>query len=411
MSNNRTNAENSKRTEIGIILAIIGISAGGLIKVVFNLNSNTISVAVSVLSLVLMFNMSRCYRAFNSDMKWIVGFYVLTLLYAWLSNRGFSDAHGMLYQLFYFAQILLLWNSNRIDHEKFIRCAYHIFLIVNLLGFFLVYQNAQITGHIAFSTLGNNEIVTRATVGNIGLLLFSACIAFRPKEGIHRFIYGFAWFLAVANLLLASRRTAIIGAMIMLIIYCLKYKPKVNSISSIVKSSFIIAGVIIATMFLYFTNSTVQAVVDRSFQMLFSGVKTFLGIDKSDMAASYRRNVWETVPNELINNTTAREFFIGHGFMEGWFDVPYLQAFWDMGLVGGIFYLIIQLLMPLKYILIRSNNPAILFAQCCVVSKLINNIASGVCYGASWSLVMLMVFLIQDEELEIEEITGNGIYL
>lgn len=405
MNNNQTNAENSKRTMLGIILAIIGISAGGLVKVVFNLTSNTISIAISVMSVVLMLNTLRHYRAFSRDMGWIVGFYALTLFYALLSNRGFSDAHGLLYQLFYFAQILVLWNAKRIDHTKFISYAYHLFLLVNLLGFFLVYRNAQITGRIAFATLGNNEIVTRATVGNIGLILFSACIVYRPKQGIHKLLYGFAWFLAIANLLLASRRTAIVEALIILIIYCIRYKPRINSISSVIKIVAIVIGVVVAIIVLYLSNSTVRVVVDRSFQMLVSGVNTFVGVDRSDMGASYRRNVLETVPHELINTTNVKEIFVGRGFMEGWFDVPYLQAFWDMGLLGGIFFLIIQLIIPIKYILVRSKNPAILFAQCCVVSRLVDNVASGVCYGSCLYLVMLMTLIIQDREMEAEEIT------
>lgn len=399
MNNNQIREENSMRTMLGVILAFVGISAGGLLKVVFNLNSNAISIAVSAMSVVLMLNVSRRYKAFSRDMAWIIGFYALTLFYALLSSRGFSDAHGMLYQLFYFAQIIVLWNAKKINHEKFISYTYHILLLVNLLGIFLIYRNTLITGRIAFTTLGNNEIVTRATVGNIGLLLYSACIVFRPKEGVQKIIYGFAWFLAVANLLLASRRTAIVEALIILFIYYIRYKPKINSIASLVKIVSIIIGVIIATLVLYLTNSTVQAVVDRSFQMLVSGVNTFVGIDRSDMGASYRRNVWETVPHELISNTNVKEILVGRGFMEGWFDVPYLQAFWDMGLLGGLFFLIIQMILSIKYILIRSNNPAILFAQCCVVSRLVDNIASGVCYGSCLYLVMLMVFIIQEREL------------
>ena len=193
--------------------------------------------------------------------------------------------------------------------------------------------------------------------------------------------------------------------MIILIIYLVRQKPIINSVSSVIRIIGIVIGVIVAAIILYHINNTVRIVVDRSFQMLINGVNTFVGVDRSDMGASYRRNVWETVPHELFNNTNATEIVIGRGFMKGWFDVPYLQAFWDMGLLGGILYLMIQLIMPLKYIFVRSNNPAILFAQCCIVSKLINSIAFGVCYGACLYLVIMMVFLIQDRELEGEEIT------
>ena len=120
MNNIITKTENNKRTILGIILAIIGISAGGLLKVVLNLNSNTISIIISVLSIVLMLNVSRCYRSINKDMLLIIVFYTLTLFYALISNRGFSDSHGLLYQLFYFVEILVIWNIKKIKHQKFI---------------------------------------------------------------------------------------------------------------------------------------------------------------------------------------------------------------------------------------------------------------------------------------------------
>lgn len=395
MNDYQVGAENNRRTMLGVILAVLGISAVGLIKVVLNLESNAISIGVSALSVVLMLNLSRMYRAFTRDMVWIVGFYVLTLSYALLSDRGFSEAHGMLYQLFYFAQILVLWNAKDIDQEKFVSYIYYFLLIVNLLGIYLIYRNALVTGRIAFATLGNNEIVTRATVGNLGLLMFSACVVYRPKEGIQKALYALAWFLAVANLLLASRRTAIVEAIIIALYYLIRQRPKIKNGSSIVKIVFLVFGVIAVTTISYSLNSTVKTVVDRSFQMLVSGVNTIVGVDRSDMGASYRRNVWETVPRELVSNITVKELFVGRGFMKGWFDVPYLQAFWDMGLLGGVFFLIIQFVLPLKYIALRSVNPAILFAQCCVISRLIDNIASGVCYGSCLYLVMLMVFMDQ----------------
>ena len=405
MNNIMTKTENNKRTIFGIILAIIGISAGGLLKVVFNLNSNSISIIISALSIVLMLNISRCYRLINKDMLLIIGFYALTLFYALISNRGFSDSHGMLYQLFYFVEILVIWNIKKIDHHKFIGFAYHLFILVNLLGLFLVYRNSIITGRIAFSILGNIAIVTRATVGNIGLMLFSACVVYRPKQGIHKIIYIFAWFLAVSNLLLATRRTAIVAAILIIIYFFINNKLKIHNVSSLLRIIGILIAVVVAIIILYITNSTVQSVVDRAYNLLVSGINTFVGNGRIDRGAGFRRNVLETVPYELVNNTSTKEIILGHGFMEGWFDVPYIQAFWDMGLLGGVYFFIVQLIIPIKYLLFRVNNPAIQFAQCCVISRLVDNIASGVCYGVCFNLVMLIVFIIQDSEVKTEETT------
>lgn len=398
MNGNQANGERNIQATIGAILAIFGISAVGLLKIVLNQNSNLLSVGVSVLSVGLMLNITRYYRAITADMLCILGFYLLTLFYALISNRGFSDAHGMLYQLFYFVQIVVLWNVKKLNPTTFVKYAYGLLLLANLLGIYLVYSEVLSSGRVGFSTLGDNEMVTRATVGNLALLLCAACVVYRPRSSLGKCLYAVAWFLAVANLLLASRRTAIIEAIVIVAVYLHKYRPKKVDASAIGKIVLIVLGAFFAVMILYRINGTVQAVVKRSTQMLIDGVNTFLGRDRSDVAAGYRRTVWATKPRELLEDSSVAQLLVGRGFMKGWFDVPYLQAFWDMGLFGGMLFLYIQLILPIKYVMRKYENPMIIFAQCCVISRLIDNIASGVCYGTCSFLVMLMVFISQDQE-------------
>ena len=236
-------------------------------------------------------------------------------------------------------------------------------------------------------------------------MLFSACVVYRPKQGIHKVLYIFAWFLAVSNLLLATRRTAIVAAILILLYYLINNKLKIQNVSSLLKIIGVLIVVVVAILILYKNNSTVHSVVDRAYNLLISGINTYVGKGSLDSGAGFRRTVLETVPYELVNNTSTKEIILGHGFMEGWFDVPYIQAFWDMGLLGGVFFIIVQLIIPIKYLLFRINNPAIQFAQCCVISRLVDNIASGVCYGTCFNLVMLIVFIIQDSEVKPEETT------
>ncbi len=397
---NNYTRKNSVRTTIGLVLAVMGISAIGLIKVVLNQSNNILSIGVSVASIVLMLNITRYFnRLFVADIKWVSAFYALTLLYALFSDRGFSDAHGMLYQLFYFFQIIVLWNARSIDKRKFIQYVFYLLFLANLLGLYLVYSNSIITGSLVFATLGNNSIITRTTVGNLACLLLSACVVFRPRRSIEKCFYCLAWFLAVANLVLASRRTEIVAAILILAIYLLKCRPKKMELFMGV---LIVSGVVLIAAVLYRYSDAIKMVVDHSTKMMVNGINTYIGRDRTDMGARFRREVLETKPYEFIAYSSISELLIGRGFMKGWFDVPYLQAFWDMGLLGGLLFLYIQLVLPIKYVIRKSEDAAVIFAQCCVINRLVSNIASGVCYGACFYLVMLMRLFAQDQETDMD---------
>ena len=125
---------------------------------------------------------------------------------------------------------------------------------------------------------------------------------------------------------------------------------------------------------------------------MINGLKTYLGNERSDMSAGYRRSRIESIPNEYWNNSTLIQFVFGRGYNTDWLDIPYLQAFWDLGLIGGIWFLYIQGIAPLKHVFKRPSNPAVEFAQYYTIFRLVQNFSNGTPYGNFLPVIMLYTF-------------------
>ena len=85
---------------------------------------------------------------------------------------------------------------------------------------------------------------------------------------------------------------------------------------------------------------------------------------------------------------------IGHGFQARFVDDPVVSAFSDLGLIGGVIFLIITLIVPLKIcfdLLMRgAQHPFIKFSMCLYFIAIPNLFLSGTAYFyPNWQMVMI----------------------
>ncbi|MDD6211890.1 MAG: hypothetical protein PUB22_01875 [Clostridiales bacterium] len=406
---------NNVLLSIGIVLCIIGVSLGGIVKLIFKTNFSWISTLVSVLSVVFMLDSRRIlqfkYRR-PTPLIWAIFLYsLITLIMASLTDYSFSKGpYSLINQLVYFIQIVILWDrGNDINIRSFQRVALWIMTVSGVISFVLIIQNSALTGMLVFNRLLDNTEATtgvsRVTMGAIGFVGLISALPFQAETLWDKAARYCCLFASIAVFGIAARRSVYLAAVLALCIHV--RNSGINSIH--VKRKIlmkVLAGACLLLIFLYslYTfNPTVREMTDRAFQTLVRGIQTYLGINNTDLAAGMRRENINTIPYEFLNHSTLFQFVFGHGYMAKWMDIPFMQAFWDLGIVGGIFYIWVMGVVPIIHLLRPSRNPLVMFAQYNLALTFVESFANGAPYGRFFVLVLL---LIAEEKAKQEKIAS-----
>ena len=83
-------------------------------------------------------------------------------------------------------------------------------------------------------------------------------------------------------------------------------------------------------------------------------------------------------------------------------DFPYLEAFSDFGILGGLFFGFVALLLPIKFILQKESDKAILFAQYYALIAIFQNIYSGLPFGHYKFIPIIFLIWIANAERKKE---------
>lgn len=394
---------------IGILLSIIGVSLGGIIKVLFNTNFSWISTLISALSILLMIDLKRVmsirYQRPTADVWAIFCYSFVTLLLALVNNRYDSGPYSVINQLVYFIQIILLWDRKKdINTDTFQKVSLWIMLIFEILSFWLIMKNRALTGGLAFNyLLANTETtvgVSRVTFAAVGFTGFIAGLSYKANVQYDRIAKYLCMGIGIAVLGIAARRSVFIAVGLAVILHIRNNGAKGTSFNKKRMGTLIIGSAILLFVLyhMYSTNAAVQEMTNRAINSLVRGMQTYLGINKADLAAGMRRENIDTIPWEYFNNSTLCQFLFGRGYMAKWLDIPFMQAFWDLGLVGGIFYLWIMGAVPIMHILRKSEEGAVMFAQYNLGMSFVECFANGAPYGRFFALVLLLVFEAKEKD-------------
>lgn len=404
---------------IGIILCMIGVSLGGVVKLLLKTNFTWLSTLISALSIILMIDVQKLvmfkYRKPNKAFMAILIYSLITLFMCFFSRyRMVRGGYGFVNQLVYFCQIVILWDrGNDIDTDELYRTLLWIMLAANITSFLLILRNSAITGNLFFTYLlnssGNTTGVSRTTMGAIGFLGFIVGLSFRSKTLWYKIVRYSCMVMGVAVLGLATRRSIYLAVILVIFVHIKNRTAKlpIDSRNMLAKIMLYLFFILVVFCVLYQTNDSVRNVINKAVETLLNGIRTYLGFDNTDLAASYRREIIESIPKEYIEKSSFFQLVFGRGYMTDWLDIPFMQAFWDMGLIGGIFYFIIMGVFPVCCILKPTDNMVIMFAQYNLVLSVVEGFANGAPYGRFFALVLLFV-LEEKEKLKMKVERAGG---
>ena len=184
---------------------------------------------------------------------------------------------------------------------------------------------------------------------------------------------------ALYNIVITMRRGMFITLIFIFILH-IYLTAKVTWNAKVLFRGFAIAAIV---YILYLKVPYVHMQVDKMMDSATNALNTLLGKNTSseDMAAAGRVLNRTLTLNEM-KNFGLLDWLFGKGYNARWIDFPFLQCFYDMGILGGLFYIVTQLL-PFRFFAEHmsnmQNHEKLLFYL--FIISFVNNFYSGTPYG------------------------------
>lgn len=385
-----------RAASVGIVLAIIGISAMAMVKGLLNANLQILSSGVAVLSVILLFlgQNPRYFRVLPKSVGLIFIYSIVTLLLCLFSSTPLmTSGRGFFSQLLYFLQILFLWNARiEDDNDLYVRFGFWFTGVFCLIALYLLLQTGN--GSIFFNNYVSDSgeyLFNRSSTGALSHVTFALALAYRPKGKKGRLAKWIFLAAAVLVLIATVKRAPYVAAIGSLCLHIKnRHEGRIANKNRILKT-FLIVFVLGAVLYVAAcTSAEVMYTLEHAYKMLVNGFNTILGIDQSDMSASMRVDSASDAIHTYLHDSNLVQFLFGRGYMAKWIDMPFLEAFFDLGVFGGITFCIIMFLIPFKHLMKKAHSQALMAAQYIAVLPIVDGLINSYPYGNFFTIVLLL---------------------
>lgn len=406
-----------KRVEFGLVLCTIGTQLGKIMyEVLKTPNPDTafnIPALLMIMGLLLVIDYTNLLKLKFPRITKEVFIFLCFLLYLLLFEIGNQYGGSLIfYEVYAIALIICLGTQNRYKFtSNYIGYICIVGFIISVITFNSITEgltNWHFWGRNSLQYGADKITIPRAIEAFlIGLLLYKNKSL---KGGIFKLILA---FIAVGAMWGFRTRGVIVGICLNIIVYFF-YKGaisnKVNSIQLVKKIVMIIISCVFIAITLSVLNSVNQGFLSSYIQVMFDsiqrGIATFLGnnsygIDISTVERVYTR---QFVFDTYQNNFNIWNLLFGYGYQH-YIDIPVLQAFFDLGIFGGIFYSIFTIVIPFKEVFTKTSNTNHMFFKLFAIQYIIDQIYCGLPYNYSMlvpAIFLLMIVRIEKRELNIQ---------
>jgi hypothetical protein len=370
-------------TYLGIALSLVGVPLGMYFNYLFPvLEWSPLFMGVSVM-LIMSYENLLLGRlpSFNKIFALIIAFQLLMLLYGFLSDN-LTDQY-LSFHLYIVSLIFALAsNDRRMSYIEIIRVTFFVSLICTVLGAFFIWSGL-VSGEEAWQLRQDNEnyALEQFTVASGAITNLICAICYKSKFIITKIILIASLFLDGYIIFMSSKRTPIVVAIAILLIYFYKADFLKKGFNYIYVKYAIILG-ILSVLFYQFNNSFEKAIDDFTIYF-YNGFLNILGdrtVTDGTGSAIARFQARNWAYNYIENQFGFFNYILGGGYMTRWIDNPLLQSYLDMGILGLLLYIYLVVILPIKSFF-KVNNLFTLFALLLCVYNVMATYSSGHPYG------------------------------
>ena len=364
----------SNLCEIGFVLMFLATSIAQIIRL-YTGKDNSASPIIMVLSLVLITRFKNRIRL-NKYMILVFVYQVYILLIAMMAKKGVYEGNGLIYTLFVLAMIMVLSTVTEINGDTLVSWMWGVSGLANvLLSLYFLTNNFE-TINIIYS--GDVIIAERVTLATLAYMHVIASLVFKAKNKRSVVIKLIFILCAFYNIVITMRRGMFIALIIIFALHIyLGSSVKIKS-QRLLRNLFIVLIIaLICTQIPYVSKQ-----LDKIMESVQASLNSFMGNEGTDASTVARANARARILNDM-NSFKFKDWLFGKGYNAGWIDFPFLQAFYDMGIVGGIIFILAQTYLPFRFFFIKGKNMAryqkMLFYL--YIITFTNNFYSGTPYG------------------------------
>lgn len=404
----RINITRTKRgmSEMGIALSLVSIPLGMIVKVIWgNMIFGNLLMA---LGLLMMFPYHRMRDGIRLNLQsGVMIFVILSFVYYIFSD--FDEPVYLLYlgvTLFFSVGLSLSKYGKDFSLDNTIRYIW-LFSLVSVLGglyCFVFGKLSFLSGLLDFNEEGDT-IYDGLTMGSVCIMQIICSFYFISKDDnslLERYMMFLLIILDFVMTLMAFKRTPLLIALVIIFYYL----RRLGYLALTPRKVICFILVFLAIMVYVISNSELSEAVATISENTFEGISSLVTGDHTGHSLTNSTDV--RIENRdaafgMIAHFDVLEYMIGRGFMTFWFDMPLVQSYLDMGVIGLVLFAFYTVYLPLYSVFskIRKNRIVLLCgmfafpgAVCCLTN--------GHPYFQSlWMPVSLLCFVL-DEDWKIQ---------
>lgn len=398
----RINLTQTKRlmSEMGIGMSLISIPLGMIVKVI--LGNMLFGNLLMALGLVLMFPYHRIKEGIKLNiLTGVILFIILAFIYYFLSD--FDEPVYLIYlgvSLIFSMGISLSKYEIDFRFDKVIQFIWLLSLITVLGGLYCFTSGTLIlfSGMFEFNEEGDT-IYDGLTMGSICVTQMICSFYFISKKEISSIKRFFLFLLVILDFVMTVivfKRTPILIAILVTIYYL----RRLGYLAMTPKKILGILMAILAIIIYILSNSEVQEAVVSIIEYTYDGITNLItgnhtghGLTNStDMRIDNRDQAFN-----MIAHFDILEYMLGKGFMTFWFDMPLIQSYLDMGVIGFLLFFSYTVILPFYAVFSKNKkNDFVLFCGMLAFPSAISSLTSGHPYFHSiWMHVSLLCFVLK----------------
>ena len=397
----RINITQTKRlmSEMGIGMSLISIPLGMIVKIILgNMLFGNLLMAVG---LVLMFPYHRIKEGIKLNLlTGVILFIILAFIYYFLSD--FDEPVYLIYigvSLIFSMGISLSKYEVDFSFDKTILFIW-LFSLVTVLGGLYCFASGTLTifsGMFDFNEEGD-AIYDGLTMGSVCITQMISSFYFISKKEISSTKRICLFLLIIIDFvvtIMAFKRTPLLIATLVIFYYL----RRLGYLSMTPKKAFGILMVILIAVIYVLNNNEVKEAVESIVEYTYEGISNLItgnhtghGLTNStDMRIDNRDQALN-----MIAQFDILEYMLGKGFMTFWFDMPLLQSYLDMGVIGFLLFFSYTVILPFYAVFSKNKkNDLVLFCGMLAVPSAICSLTSGHPYFHSiWMHISLLCFVL-----------------
>ena len=400
----RINITRTKRgmSEMGIALSLVSIPLGMIVKVIWgNMIFGNLLMA---LGLLMMFPYHRMRDGIRLNLQsGVMIFVILSFVYYIFSD--FDEPVYLLYlgvTLFFSVGLSLSKYGKDFSLDNTIRYIW-LFSLVSVLGGLYCFVSGKLSflsGLLDFNEEGDT-IYDGLTMGSVCIMQIICSFYFISKDDnslLERYLMFLLIILDFVMTLMAFKRTPLLIALVIIFYYL----RRLGYLALTPRKVICFILVFLAIMVYVISNSELSEAVATISENTFEGISSLVTGDHTGHSLTNSTDV--RIENRdaafgMIAHFDVLEYMIGRGFMTFWFDMPLVQSYLDMGVIGMVLFAFYTVYLPLYSVFskIRKNRIVLLCgmfafpgAVCCLTN--------GHPYFQSlWMPVSLLCFVLDED--------------